>query len=89
MVTTIKPRVKKFARNIKNNSTKSEIDLGIQLNGKQMKGHDFHRQKTLANYIADFFCHERMLVIEIDGYSRLLEEVQDKDAKKEKKLNET
>ena len=48
-------------------------------------GYDFHRQKPLDNYIADFFCHELMLAIEIDGYTHLLEEVQDKDEKKEKK----
>ena len=51
-------------------------------------GYDFHRQKPLDNYIADFFCHELMLVIEIDGYTHLLEKVQDKDEKKEKRLIE-
>lgn len=51
-------------------------------------GYDFHRQKPLDNYIADFFCHELMLAIEIDGYTHLLEETQDKDEKKEKRLNE-
>ena len=51
-------------------------------------GYDFHRQKPLDNYIVDFFCHELMLAIEIDGYTHLLEEVQIKDEKKEKKLNE-
>jgi len=50
-------------------------------------GYDFHRQKPLDNYIADFFCHELMLAIELDGYTHLLEEVQDKDEKKEKRLN--
>ena len=27
----------------------------------------FQRQKTIGNYIADFFCHKARLVIEIDG----------------------
>ena len=53
-----------------------------------MMGYDFHRQKPLDNYIADFFCHELMLVIEIDGYTHLLDEVQDRDEVKEKRLNE-
>ena len=34
-----------------------------------MKGFDFHRQKPLLNFIVDFFCHELMLVIEVDGDS--------------------
>ena len=37
-----------------------------------MKGYDFHRQKPIDNYIVDFFCHELMLVIEIDGYAYLV-----------------
>ncbi len=32
-----------------------------------MKGYDFHRQKPIQRYIVDFFCHELMLAIEIDG----------------------
>jgi len=82
------PKLKQFARQLRNNSTKSEIILWMQLKGKKMMGYDFHRQKPLDNYIADFFCNELMLVIEIDGYSHLLDEVQAKDAIKEKKLNE-
>jgi very-short-patch-repair endonuclease len=77
------PKSKQLARNLRNNSTKSEIILWMRLKGIQMKGYDFHRQKPLDNYIADFFCHELMLAIEIDGYSHLLEEVQEKDAKKD------
>ena len=53
-----------------------------------MCGYDFHRQKPLDTFIVDFFCHELMLAIEIDGYTHLLEEVQIKDEEKEKRLNE-
>ena len=70
------------------NSTKSEIKLWCELKGKQMRGYDFHRQKPIDNYILDFFCHELMLGIELDGYSHQLEEVYTKDKKKESKLLE-
>ena len=53
-----------------------------------MYGYDFHRQKPIDNYIIDFFCHELMLAIEVDGYSHELIEVFNKDGKKEKRLNE-
>ena len=82
------PKLKEFARQLRNNSTKSEIFLWKHLKGKQMMGYDFHRQKPLDNYIVDFFCHELMLAIELDGYTHQLEDVIKKDEKKEKKLNE-
>ncbi len=52
-----------------------------------MRGYDFHRQKPLGRHIADFFCHELMLAIEVDGSSHLLEEVKQKDLIKEESLN--
>lgn len=68
------PNLKELARKLRNNSTQSEIRLWQYLKGKQMMGYDFHRQKPLLNYIADFFCHELALVIELDGYTHQFEE---------------
>lgn len=51
-----------------------------------MKGYDFHRQKPLDKYIADFFCHELMLVIEIDGITHELEHVKINDKEKQRRL---
>jgi very-short-patch-repair endonuclease len=82
------PRLKQFARNLRNNSTSAEIRLWRFLKGKQMLGFDFHRQKPIDNFILDFFCVELMLGIELDGYSHTLEEVQKKDKIKEERLNE-
>lgn len=53
-----------------------------------MMGYDFHRQKPLYNYIVDFFCHELMLAIELDGYTHQFQDVIEKDELKEKRLNE-
>lgn len=83
-----KPYLKKLARHLRNNSTKAEIILWKQLKGKSMRGYDFHRQKPIDQYILDFFCHELMLGIEVDGYSHQLEEVQKKDVIKEERMNE-
>ena len=80
------PKLKKLARELRNNSTKSEIILWLKLKSKQMHGYDFHRQKPIDNYIVDFFCAELMLAIEIDGYSHDLIEVHNKDTIKEKVL---
>ncbi len=72
------PVLKQKARELRNNSTKTEILLWQQLKGKQMRGYDFHRQKPLDEYIVDFFCNELMLAIEIDGESHFGHEEYDK-----------
>jgi len=82
------PRLKELARDLRNNSTKSEIILWKELKGKFEGKYDFHRQKPIDNYIADFFCHELKLVIEIDGETHNWEEIQKKDFEKECRLNE-
>tara|TARA_R110002167_G_scaffold265598_1_gene472405 strand:- start:230 stop:652 length:423 start_codon:yes stop_codon:yes gene_type:complete len=80
-------KLKEFARELRNNSTKAEVILWQKIKRKQMYGYDFHRQKPLGNYIVDFFCHELMLAIEVDGYSHSLLKVYNRDIKKEKELN--
>ncbi|HCO85453.1 MAG TPA: DNA methylase [Arenibacter sp.] len=81
------PNLKELARQLRNNSTKAEIILWQKLKGKQMYGYDFHRQKPIDNYLIDFFCHELMLGIEVDGYSHQIIEVFNKDLKKEGVMN--
>ena len=82
------PKLKELARQLRNNSTTTEIFLWLKLKGKQMYGYDFHRQKPIDNYILDFFCYELMLGIEVDGYSHQLLEVYNKDGIKEKRMNQ-
>ena len=82
------PKLKEFARQLRNDSTRTEIFLWLKLKGKQIYGYDFHRQKPIDNYILDFFCYELMLGIEVDGYSHQFLEVYNKDGKKEKRMNE-
>jgi very-short-patch-repair endonuclease len=82
------PKLKEFAKQLRKNSTQSEIKLWKALKGKQLNGFDFHRQKPLLDYIVDFYCAELSLVIELDGYSHHLEETQQKDQLKQKHLEE-
>ncbi|MCH8127400.1 DUF559 domain-containing protein [candidate division KSB1 bacterium] len=44
------PILKELARNLRNNSTLSEILLWKKLKGKQICVYDFHHQKPLDNY---------------------------------------
>lgn len=82
------PALKELARKLRANSTQSEIKLWLQLKGKQMLGFDFHRQKPIDNFILDFFCHELMLGIELDGLSHTWEEVEEKDKLKEQRMKQ-
>ena len=81
------PKLKEYARQLRNDRTLSEKMLWKCLKGKQVKGFDFHRQKPIENYILDFFCHELELGIELDGYTHQFEEVKRNDARKEKCMN--
>ncbi len=81
------PKLKELARQLRNNSTKSEIKLWGYLRNKQMMGYDFDRQKPIDNYILDFFCYDLLLGIELDGFTHQFEEVLENDATKEKRLN--
>ena len=60
---------KQFSRNLRNDSTFSEVLLWNELKAGNMMGYKFNRQKPLGNYIVDFYCKKLNLVIEIDGYS--------------------
>ena len=57
------------ARQLRNNSTLSEVLLWQEIKDRKLLGFQFHRQVPLLNYIVDFYCHELKLVIEIDGDS--------------------
>jgi very-short-patch-repair endonuclease len=82
------PHLKEKARELRNNSTLSEVILWGYLKAKQMHGFDFHRQKPIDNYIVDFICCELYLAIELDGYTHLLEETAERDRIKEQQLKE-
>ena len=71
------PALKEKARELRNNSTKTEIFLWTFLKGRQLRGFDFHRQRPIDEYIVDFFCSELMLAIEIDGVSHIGKEKYD------------
>ena len=60
------PKLKKLARNLRNNMTLPEVILWNQLKGRKL-GFDFHRQKPIDKYIVDFYCPKLKLIIEVDG----------------------
>ena len=62
------PKLKLLARQLRKNSTLPEVLLWQNIK-QRAYGVQFHRQVPMLEYIADFYCHEIGLVIEIDGDS--------------------
>ena len=62
-------RLKNYSRRLRNNLTYGEVFLWSKLRKRQMRGYKFRRQFPIENYIADFYCNELKLIIEIDGSS--------------------
>ena len=63
------PKLKQRARDLRNNSTLAEVLLWNQLKGRKLRNYQFMRQKSIGEYIVDFFCSKLKFVIEIDGNS--------------------
>jgi very-short-patch-repair endonuclease len=80
------PRLKEFARKLRNDSTFTEIMMWNYLKKKQVLGYDFDRQRPIDNFIVDFYCKDLQLAIEIDGESHYGNPERDK--KKDKRLGE-
>jgi very-short-patch-repair endonuclease len=55
------------ARELRKSMTEAEVLLWEKLRNRMVKGLKFRRQHPIAGYIADFYCHEVKLIIELDG----------------------
>jgi len=63
------PKLKERARALRRAGNLAEVLLWNQIKNKQFSGFDFDRQKIIGNYIVDFYCAEKSVVIEVDGSS--------------------
>ncbi len=79
------PKLRALARALRKNGTPAEAKLWKALKGKSL-GYEFHRQVPMDGFIVDFFCHERLLVVEIDGSSHDIPERYARDVAKDKRL---
>jgi len=62
-----KPIIFERAKALRENMTLSEQKLWEHLKGKQILGFRFRPQHPIDIFIADFYCHPLLLVIEVDG----------------------
>jgi very-short-patch-repair endonuclease len=88
-------KIRKQARDLRNSMTESEKLLWKELKGKKLSGYRFLRQHpilykgnlTRYNYfIADFYCDEKKVIIEVDG--PIHEKSEDYDEYRDSELKE-
>lgn len=69
-----------LARRLRRSSVNAEMIVSRALRARRCWDFKFPKQVPIGNYIADFICFEKRLVIEIDGPSHLDDEQKARDA---------
>ena len=60
-------QVHDYAKELRKSMTNTEKLLWNELRNRKVTNCKFRRQHPIDIFIADFYCHEKKLVIEIDG----------------------
>lgn len=60
-------KLKPLARQMRHEPTLAEKQLWQKLRNKQLLGFKFRRQHSIDRFIADFYCADVGLVVEVDG----------------------
>ncbi len=81
-------KLKVYARAQRKNMTNTERLLWSKIRRKQLKGYQFYRQRIIGNYIVDFYCPKRKLIIELDGSQHYGEEGIKKDKRRDAYLKD-
>jgi len=63
---------------LRNNATPQEVILWSRLRRNGL-GYKFRRQESIGKYIVDFYCPEKKLIVEIDGWRHKENETYDND----------
>ena len=53
-------------RQLKKNLTEAECLLWKNLRLRQIEGYKFHRQQPIGEYVVDFVCFEKRLIVEVE-----------------------
>jgi very-short-patch-repair endonuclease len=86
MKQTLSPNILQNARELRTRLTDAEQLLWHVLRNRSFCGYKFRRQHPVGRYILDFYCHEQMLAVELDGGVHGAEEQAHYDAERTKEL---
>ncbi len=62
-----KPDIFVKAKELRKDMTAPETILWKRLRGRQLNGMKFRRQHPIDIFIADFYCHDEKIIVELDG----------------------
>jgi very-short-patch-repair endonuclease len=79
----VQPHILKYAQAQRITRNPWEAKLWRHLRAGRMLGFKFKRQVPIGNFIADFCCHEKRLIVEADGQQHATSTQADQDAKKD------
>jgi len=72
------------AKRMRKEPTHEEYVLWEELRNRKLLNYKFRRQHPLNKYIADFYCHELNLVIELDGNYHKEKDIIEKDKREQR-----
>lgn len=61
------PTIFSKAKKLRNEMTEVEMLMWEKLRSNRFHGYKFRRQHPISIYVADFYCHQFNLIIEVDG----------------------
>ena len=73
------PIVFGFANALKKEMTEAEKFLWENLRNRKLNNLKFRRQHPIGKFILDFYCHEKMVAVEVDGRIHNTEEMRERD----------
>ncbi|MEH2378776.1 MAG: DUF559 domain-containing protein [Nostoc sp.] len=76
-MSTEEPLLLERARELRKRQTPAEQILWECLRNRRLLNTKFRRQHNIGRYIADFYCHEKLLIIELDGSIHANQQTQD------------
>ena len=74
-------------RSLRKNQTEAEKALWQKLKNKQLTGYKFFRQYGIGEYIADFYCPQQKLAIQVDGSRHYSDDSQEYDELRQEYMN--
>ena len=74
------------SRELRKNMTKAEKILWNQIRRRQLDSTQWYQQKPIGNYIVDFYCRAKKIVIELDGSQHLKKDSLEYDTERDNYL---
>lgn len=83
-----KKSLKEIRRNLRQEDTEAEDFLWQHIRNRKLNQLKFNRQHSIGNYIVDFYCASKRLIIELDGKVHSIPDQKQKDIVRDENLKE-